>query len=72
MYSITKATPLGCVFEFGENKCVVKNNQKKVVGIVERKNGLYQLEYETKSKEMKDGHGLTAFKKPNDIQLWHE
>jgi hypothetical protein len=40
---VTKATPLGRVFEFGEKKCVVKINQKKVVGIVVKENGLYQL-----------------------------
>jgi hypothetical protein len=37
LFSITKAISLGHVFEFGKNKCVVKNNKKKVIGIIVEK-----------------------------------
>jgi hypothetical protein len=41
LFSITKATSLGHIFEFGGKRCVTMNKQKKVVELGLSKNGLY-------------------------------
>ncbi len=38
LFSVTKATTLGNIFEFGKKRCVIMNKQKKVIQLgLERK-----------------------------------